>query len=231
MTDTNPRAVIGGNNPPDPVEVTLAPFDDALAEAENWLDGEPVTNAEQMKAVDALAKQVKAARKAIKEARDAATGPLHDAWKAEVARWKPAEDDLDRITKGLAAIVSDYKRKLAKEQEAARRAAYQEAERKKAEAEAAARAADAGNIEAQRQAAEAKQAAIDAAKQASNTKVEVRGLRTVHRCEITDHRATLNWIAKNDRAALTAFIEEYVSKNHRGPAIDGVRTWQEKEAF
>lgn len=231
MTDTNPRAVIGGNNPPDPVEVTLAPFDDALAEAANWLDGEPVTNAEQMKAVDALAKQVKAARKAIKEARDAATGPLHEAWKAEVARWKPAEDDLDRITKGLAAIVSDYKRKLAEEQEAARRAAYEEAERKKAEAEAAARAADAGNIEAQRQAAEAKQAAIDAAKQASKTKVEVRGLRTVHRYEITDHRAALNWIAKNDRDALTAFIEEYVSKNHRDKEIAGVRTWTEKVAF
>lgn len=232
MTKTdNTRAVIGGNNPPDPVEATLAPFDDALAEAENWLDGEPVSNADQMKAVDALAKQIKTARKAVKDARDAATAPLHEAWKAEVARWKPTEDDLDRITKGLASIVNDYKRKLAEEQEAARRAAYQEAERKKAEAEAAARAADAGNIEAQRQAAEAKQAAIDAAKQASQTKVEVRGLRTVHRHEITDYRAAINWIATNDREALVAFVDEYVRRNCRDKAIDGVRTWEEKEAF
>jgi len=230
MTD-NPRAVIGGNNPPDPVEATLAPFDDALAEAANWLDGEPVTNAEQMKAVDALAKQVKAARKAIKEARDAATGPLHEAWKAEVARWKPAEDDLDRITKGLAAIVSDYKRKLAAEQEAARRAAYEEAERKKREAEAAAMAADAGNIEAQRQAAEAKQAAIDAAKQAAATKVEVRGLRTEHRHEITNYRDALAWIATNDREAVVAFVDEYVRRHCRDKEIAGVRTWTEKVAF
>jgi len=230
MTD-NPRAVIGGNSPPDPIETTLAPFDDALAEAANRLDGEPVSNAEQMKAVDALAKQVKAARKAVKEARDAATAPLHEAWKAEVARWKPAEDDLDRLTKGLASIVGDFKAKLAAEQEAARRAAYQEAERKKAEAEAAAQAANAGNIEEQRKVAESKQAAIDAAKQAAATKVEVRGLRTVHKYEITDHRAALHWIAKNNNGAVTEFIEAYVAKNHRGPAIDGVRTWTDKESF
>ena len=231
MMDHNPRAVMGGNAPPDPVEEALAAYDDAISEAEHWLDGEPVSNADQMKAVDALAKQVKAARKAVKDARDAATSPLHEAWKAEVARWKPAEDDLDRIVKGLASIVGDYKAKLAAEQEAARRAAYQEAERKKAEAAAAAHAADAGNIEAQRQAAQAKQAAIDAARHASQTKVEVRGLRTVHRYEITDHRAALYDIAENDRDALTAFIEEYVSRNYRKRSIKGVRAWTEKEAY
>ena len=230
MTD-NPRAVIGGNSPPDPIEATLAPFDAALAEAANWLDGKPVSNAEQMKAVDALAKQVKAARKAVKDARDAATGPLHEAWKAEVARWKPTEDDLDRITKGLAAIVDGFKRKLAAEQEAARRAAYEEAERKKREAEAAALAADAGNIDAQRQAAAAKQEAIDAARQASKTKVEVRGLRTEHRHEITDYRAAASWIWQRDRKALEAFVDEYVSKDRGTNVIAGVRTWTEKVAF
>lgn len=222
---------IGHNNPPSPIELTLAPFDDALAEAANWLDGEPVSNSDQLKAVDALAKQVKAARKAIKDARDEAVTPLHDAWKAEVARWKPTEDDLDRIVKGLAAISDGYKRKLAEEQAAARSAAYEEAERKKREAEAAQAAADAGNLSAQRQAAAAKQEAIDAAKKAAATKVDVRGLRTVHKYEITDHRAALHWIAANDRGAVTAFIEDYVKSNHKRTPIDGVRTWTEKEAF
>lgn len=224
-------ADIGHNNPPSPIELTLAPYDDALAEAANWLDGEPVSNSDQLKAVDALAKRVKAARKAVKDARDEAVTPLHDAWKAEVARWKPTEDDLDRIVKGLASISDGYKRKLAEEQAAARRAAYEEAERKKREAEAAQAAADAGNLEAQRQAAAAKQEAIDAAKKAAATKVEVRGLRTVHKYEITDHRAALHWIAQNDRDAVTAFIEDYVKSNHKRTAIDGVRAWQEKEAF
>lgn len=224
-------AEIGHNNPPSPIELTLAPHDGALAEAANWLDGEPVSNSDQLKAVDALAKQVKAARKAIKDARDEAVTPLHDAWKAEVARWKPTEDDLDRIVKGLVAISDGYKRKLAEEQAAARKAAYEEAKRKKREAEAAQAAADAGNLSAQRQAAAAKQEALDAAKKAAATKVEVRGLRTVHKYEITDHRAALHWIAANDRDAVTAFIEGYVAKHHRGPAILGVNYWTEKESF
>lgn len=223
--------MLGHNNPPDPVELVLNPYNNALAEADHWLDGDPISNANQLNVVDALAKQAKAAKKALKEARDEATKPLHDAWKAEVARWKPAEDDVDRIIKGLAAVSNEFKQKLAAEQESARRAAYEEAERKKREAEAAAKAADAGNIEAQRQAAAAKQAAIDAAKQASQTKVEVRGLRTVHRHEVTDYRAALNWIAANDRDAVVAFVDDYTRRHCRNADIAGVQTWTEKEAF
>jgi hypothetical protein len=59
----------------------------------------------------------------------------------------------------------------------------------------------------------------------------VKGMRTVHLYEITDHRAALNWIAKNDRDAITAFIEAYVDKNHKAMSIDGVRQWSEKQAF
>lgn len=34
-----------------------------------------------------------------------------------------------------------------------------------------------------------------------------------------------------DRDAMTAFIEDYVRRNHKSAAIDGVRVWTEKEAF
>jgi hypothetical protein len=47
---TNPRAVIGGNSPPDPIDVALEPFADTLLEAENWLDGAIVENEGQLKA-------------------------------------------------------------------------------------------------------------------------------------------------------------------------------------
>lgn len=231
MEKENPRAVIGGNNPPDPIEAALAPYSDLLTEADNWLDGTPVANADQLKAVDELTKQAKAARKAIKAARDESTKPLHEAWKAAIDQWKPAEENLDTIVTGLVAIARDYKAKLASQQAEARRLAYQEAGRLKAEAEAASNAANAGDIEAQRQASEAKRAAVEAAKQAAATKVEVRGLRTVHKYEITGHRAALHWIAANDKAAMTEFIEAYVAKNHRNVQMDGVRTWTEKEAF
>ena len=33
---------IGHNNPPDPIDEALAPYVDAIEEAQNWLDGEPI---------------------------------------------------------------------------------------------------------------------------------------------------------------------------------------------
>ena len=60
----------------------------------------------------------------------------------------------------------------------------------------------------------------------------VKGMRSVTKYEITDHRALLNWLAKNDRDAITAFIEEYARKEHKAIAnADGLKVWIEKEAF
>ena len=60
----------------------------------------------------------------------------------------------------------------------------------------------------------------------------VKGLRTVTRYEITDHRALLNYIATQHRIDLTAFIEEWARRFHKDYAnADGLRVWQEKEAF
>jgi len=229
----NAPAVIGHNNPPDPIDEALAPFGDVISEAENWLDGQKVETEAQMKAADVLLKGIKSARKAVDEARDLSTKPLHDAWKTEVARWKPTQDDLDRLAKGLIALLDDFKRKLAAEKEAARKEAERLAWEETRKAQEAARLADAGNIEATRAAAAQMEAAEEAQRKAAEAaKDTVKGLRTVTRYEITDHRALLNWIAKNDRDAVTAFIEEYARKEHKVIAnADGIRVWMEKEAF
>lgn len=223
---------IGHNNPPDPIDEALAPYGDAIDEVQNWLDGEPIENEDQLKATDALLKTIKQALKDLNAARDKSTKPLHEAWKAEVARWKPTQDDLDRMIKGLVACQDPFKRKLAAEKEAERRAAWEAAEKVKREAEEAARAASESDIEAQREAARKAEEAQKAAEEASaRQKDKVKGMRTVHRYEIEDHRAALHWIAKNDRDAVTAFIEQYVAKNHKTSDIEGVITWAEKEAF
>lgn len=229
----NAPAPIGHNAPPDPIDEALAPFGDVISEAESWLDGQKVETEGQMKAADTLIKGVKAARKAVDDASDIATKPLHDAWKGEVARWKPTQDDLDRIVKGLVAIVDEFKRKLAAEKEAARKAAEREAWEKAEAARIAAQSADAANIEEQRAVAEAQAAAEEAQRQAAlAAKDTVKGLRTVTRYEVTDHRALLHWIAKNDRDAITAFVDEYARKEHKAIAnAEGIRVWQEKEAF
>ncbi len=223
---------IGHNNPPDPIDQAIAPFADHIEEAQNWLDGQPVENDDQLAATDALLKSIKSAIKALKEARDASTKPLHDAWKTEVARWKPTADDLDRISAGIVAAQDPYKRALAAQKEAEKRAAWEAADKTRREAEEAARSAQPSDINAQREAAEKAAVAQQAVKAAAaKAKDTVKGMRTVHKYEIEDHRAALHWIAQNDRDAMTAFIEAYVAKNHKDTEISGVKRWTEKEAF
>ncbi|OWJ73321.1 hypothetical protein CDV50_03305 [Haematobacter massiliensis] len=222
------------NNPPDPLDEAIAPFGDAITEAENWLDGEPVTSEGQMKAVDKLAKDIRAARRALDEAKKSATAPLHDAWKAEIARWKPTEDDLDRLQKGLANIVDAFKRKLAAEKAEQERIARVAAEEAARAAHEAAMKAAVGNIAEQREAAAAQAAAEQAQRdaRAAAKANDVKGLRTVTRYEITDHRALLNWIARNARDDMTSFIEEWARRNHKSNrSADGLRVWDEKEAY
>ncbi|MBO9441407.1 hypothetical protein J7363_04835 [Phaeobacter italicus] len=187
-----------------------------------------------MKAVDAIAKQIKAAKKDVTAAQKSESAPLHDAWKAALARYKPTIDDLDRMAKGLASLVDGFKRKLAEEKRATERAAWEAAEKARKEAEAKAAAADTANIEEQREAEEARRAAQEAEKAAQAARKDinsVKGLRAVTRYEITDHRAALHDIAKNDRGAMTTFIEDYVRRNHKARAINGVKVWQDQEAF
>lgn len=229
----NAPAKIGHNLPPDPIDEAIAPFGDVISEAEQWLDGQKVETEGQMKAADAILKGIKAARKAVDDARDVSTKPLHDAWKGEVARWKPTQDDLDRLAKGLAALGNDFKLALAAQKEAARKEAERLAWEETRKAQEAARLADASNIEATRAAAAAMEVAEAAQKVAqAAAKDTVKGLRTVTKYEITDHRALLNFIAKNAREDVTAFIEEWARKNHKQfTGADGLHVWTEKEAF
>lgn len=228
----NIQSDIGHNNPPDPIDEATAPYADFIEEAEGWLDGEPVSTEEQMKAVDALTKQIKSALKDVKAGEESEAKPVYDEWKSIKARWKPAIEDLTRISKGLVAIVGDYKKKLADEKRAAEKAAWEAADKARREAEAKAADAIASNIDAQREADAAKEAALEAVKAAQAAgKDTVKGMRKVTRHEITDMRAAVNWIARNDKDAMADFVTEYVRRNHKTTSIEGVRVWEEKEAF
>ena len=232
MTDTNTRAVIGGNSPPDPIEVVTAQYDDIISEAQNWSDGESVTDEAQMNAVDELIKGFKTYRADLTKAAKERTDPLHKAWKSEVAAVKVYTDDADLLQRTLVAAVAPFKAKLAAEKEAARKAAWQAAQDAEREANAKAAAADTANIEAQREAAQAQAAAMEARKTASAAQKDtVKGLRTVHYHDIADMRALVNWIATNDKPAMAAFAEAYAARNHKDIPDAVVRSWTAKEAF
>jgi DNA repair exonuclease SbcCD ATPase subunit len=231
MTD-NTRAVIGGNSPPDPIEVLTAQYDDIISEAQNWSDGESVTDEAQMNAVDELIKRFKTYRADLTKAAKERTDPLHQAWKSEVAAVRVYTDDADLLQRTLVAAVAPFKSKLAAEKEAARKAAWQAAQDAEREANAKAAAADTANIEAQREAAQAQAAAMEARKTASAAQKDtVKGMRTVHYHDIADMRALVNWIATNDKFAMAAFAEAYAARNHKDIPDAVVRSWTAKEAF
>lgn len=96
MNDMTP-APKGHNNPPDPIEEVVAEFDAVISEAQNWTDGENVTDKAGMKAVDAVLKEFKSYKTALAKAAKERTDPLHKVWKAEVAAVKVYTDDADRI--------------------------------------------------------------------------------------------------------------------------------------
>lgn len=225
-------AALGHNNPPDPIDEIVAPYSDIIAETEAWLDGSTVENEAQMKAADELRKQMRAYRLDLERGQKSATAPLYDAYKAELERWKPTIEDAKRLEKGLAAIVDEFKRELAKRKQAAERAAWEVAARARKDAEALAAKAAAASIDAQREAAAAAQAAIDAEKAAQEAKRDkVKGMRRVVKWEIESMRDAVNWIARNDKEEMAKFATEYVRRNHKAANIDGVRVWEDVEAY
>lgn len=237
----NVQAAIGHNHPPNPIDDILAPFGDTITEAESWQDGAKVENESQMKAVDALTKGMKAALKAVKDGEKSAAAPLHDAWKAEKALWKPTIDDVTLQVKGLVSLVGDFKTELAAKKREEERAEWEKADKLRREAEAKEAAAASGDIEAQREAAEAKAQAMAQQKVASTARKDtVKGMRTVTKYAFFEptednprggHKLALDDIKKSDPRAVTAFLEEYVRLNHKERTIAGVRVWTEKEAF
>ncbi len=227
----NDRAVIGGNNPPSPIDDICAAYAATISEAENWLDGTPVENEGQMAAVDAIRVQARDWRLSLERGQKAESAPLYEAYKAALDRWKPTIEDAKRIETGLVAIVDGFKRRLAAEKAEAERKARAEAEAAMRAAREAAEKADAANIEAQRAAEAARLEAEAAAARARAAAADtVKGMRETWFHEITDHRDALHWIARNDKDAVTRFVEEYVRQHFKQQPIAGVRTWKEKVA-
>lgn len=229
----NIAAQIGHNNPPDPIEAVIAEYDAVISEAQNWTDGEPVTDRAGMDAVDAILKEFKTYKSDLTKACKERTDPFHKAWKAEVAAVKVYTDDADRIQKALVATVAPFKAKLAAEQEAARKVAWTKVEAARREAEEKAAAANAADLKAQREIAEVKQAAIDAEKAAkAQEKQAVPGMRRVTHYQVTSTSDLLRWINKNDRQTLDDFCADYARRVHKdGVKRPGLDVWTTEEAF
>jgi hypothetical protein len=227
-------AAIGHNGAPDPIDEAVAPWSVDIEEANNWLDGEPIKTDGQVEAVDKLIKTMRTAGTKIGDARKATTDPLNHIYQAEMARWKPTTDDIERLKKGLVNLVAPIKKAKADEEARVKRVAWETARRAEADAAAARQAAQAEttNIDAQREADAVERDAKEARKAAQQaSKSDLKGMRTVYKHEVTSGQDVIDWIIKNDRPALQRFIGDYVASHSAKGQIKGVRAWSEKEAY
>ena len=240
----NPRAVIGGNMPPEaPYDAHKRHIDDLFETAQGFLDGEPIANQAQADAVGKLLSDAREARAAAEAQRKIEAKPFDDGKAAVQALWTPLTDE----KKGRCALIAEtckkalapYLQKLDDEKRAIEAAARAEADRKTAEAQAAMQAADATDLAA-REAAEAllKDAgkAEAAAKRAANDKAMVAGgarsvsLRTVWKYEVEDRRALANHVARTRPDEFAAMMEAWVATQVSDGVrvIPGVRIFDEK---
>lgn len=226
---------IGHNSPPAFDAYSLA-LEDVRLEAGNFLDGSPLETQEQADALGVIVTTAKRLRRDADAARAEEKRPHDDAAKAVQSKWKPLLDQVDAITSAAQAPLTDFLARKEAEQQEAARIAREEAERIQREALAAERAA-AGNIEATEQARQlAKDAdkAVKAANRADKAKAHVAGmdravgLRTYRLVTVTDRRALLEWVMRNDAEALAEFLTEYAER--RGAALPGVEITTERRA-
>jgi hypothetical protein len=221
----NPVAVAGHNAPPEPTpfEAAHQRIADLYQQAADYLDGEPIATQGQADDVSTLMRMLGEEIALADKLRIAEKKPFDDGAAEVQARWNTLIGETKKVT-GSAVRAMDvckqalapWLRKLAAEQEAAAKAAREEADRQRAEAEAAIRSADAANLAA-REAAEAKIREADAAERAARVAEKAKPhaggshgraahLRTYHDAVVVDGTAMHRWCVQNDREAMTAHL-------------------------
>lgn len=232
MTD---RLAMGGNNPP-PFDAFTMALDDAYSTAKDFLDGKAIETQGEADAVGRIVSEVKKLRKDADAQRAEEKRPHDEAAKAVQAKWKPLLDRAETIIEAAQRPLTTYLAKLAAQQAEAERLARAEAERIAQEAIAAARAAESlDDVEKAKALEIDAQRAAKAANKAGKAQAHVEGidraigLRTYKVATVTDRRAALNWIAKHDADALTAFIEDYARRFAPTRPMDGVEVSVERK--
>lgn len=221
------RQSIGGNNPP-PADAMALHVEDLFKLVSDTTDGAEVTTDDQETALDGLLDDVRQAKKDSEATRKTEKQPHLDAGAAVDALWKPILSRLDAAADEIKRKLTPYRvAKQAAKDEAARQA------REEAEArEAAAREALAsdGPLEQRYEAERQFEAAKKLTAVANKIDRSATGLRPHNVVTVTDRLAALNWIAKNDPDALSAFVDDYARRNAPTRPMDGVTVTVERRA-
>ena len=242
----NPRAVIGGNEPPvetptDPFDAISVHLDDLYTEAGNWADGQEIENEDQAAVVERLIKDFGDAIKLAEATRDKAIEPLNDQIKVIRERWYPLIADTTKL-KGkairartaLLAVKTKWANKLDAARAAEAERLRQEALAKAAEARAQLQSAP-DNLEVAEAAEDLirdAQRDLRASKQAE--KPATKGMRTVVNVVVTDEATAMRTMWLRRRDDLLAYVLQLAEQEARMGGVrtlDGFTITESKEAF
>lgn len=243
----NPRAAIGGNNPPEEVSEAVAVeladwaaikihLDDLLTEAGNWADGVEITNQSQADTVARLKQDLQQGAALAESARVAEKKPLDDqiteiqdrynAYIAPLKNKKPGS--VSKATQALGNMLTSWLTKLDDERREREREAADIAAKAAAEALAAHTEAKTTTDLEVIDRAEDKMATAEAllkqAKGVSTEKVQVQGsiraigLKSYWMAEITDSREALLFYLKQNRAEFDALVLEMANRDAKHEA-------------
>jgi cysteinyl-tRNA synthetase len=166
-----------------------------------------ITSDEQEAVLDELLDQVRQAAKDANAKRVEEKRPHDEAAKAVQAQWKPV---LDRCEAALDAIkdrLTPYRTAKQKAKDEAARVARELAAQQLAEAQA--KLAQSDDLEARFGAEAGLAAAAKLTVKANRIDRAATGLRTHWTHTVTDRRALLNYVAKNDPDALATALDEW----------------------
>lgn len=244
LTAENPRAVVGGNNPPEPTPYEQAEqkVGDLWEEAKLWLDGAAVDNQAVADDIANLLDLIRGAKKFAEAQRKVEKEPF-DKGAAEVqARYKPLLEKADLAADACKKALAPWLKKKEEAQRAEAERKRKEAEEKAAAAREALRAADAANLEARAQAEALVKQAKDAEKAANKAERQTAtagggmgratGLRTTYVATITDPIAFGRYAWGQCREEYQTFLQGLADRLVHGGAreLPGVEIREERKA-
>lgn len=243
--DGNPRAVIGGNSPPEPTpyEIASAAVDLIYGEALLWMDGATVDNQDLADGIGNLIAELRKAGKLADDNRKVEKKPHDDAAKAVQDQYKPLLDKIDRASTVCKTALGKWLAKVEAENAEKARVAREAADQARKAAEDAIRTRDAANL-AQSEAAEALVAvakkAERAASKAGNATANAGGmmggraigLRTDYVAVMVDPVLAARGFWATHRPQVTEFMQGLADIEVRAGkrVLDGFRIDEEKKA-
>lgn len=235
MTDHNPRAVIGNNQPPeeDPIAEALARVQDLYDTAKDFADGEPIADEAMHDTISALRDAIHEAGKAADALRVEAKRPFDEGAAKVQERFnpfiQPKKGLVDKAKASLGELLAAWRKKVADEKAALAAKAKAEADRLAAAAQEA-MAASAGNLAAREDAELLVKEAAAVERFAKQATKGPTGLRTVWKADLVDKEAALDWAFARAPEEFMAIAQSHADAVVRAGMrmVPGFRVWEDR---